>query len=151
MIYRLLFFVIAVFGLLPLAHAQQGTGAVPLPADVRVVPPDAAAPAEIARFSGAWEGSWNGALPTILVVQKIDHKQNRADLLYAVGVNTGANVNSSAWIRLEGRFEGGVLKATTRDGGWLSYTFTGDMLEATYQRGNSSRSKMSRFELKSPQ
>ena len=40
------------------AAALDCQGTMPLPDDVRVVPPASDVPQELARFSGAWTGAW---------------------------------------------------------------------------------------------
>ena len=40
------------------ATALDCQGTMPLPDDVRVVPPASDVPQELARFSGAWTGAW---------------------------------------------------------------------------------------------
>ncbi len=40
------------------AWAFDCQGTMPLPDDVRVVPPATDVPQELARFSGAWSGAW---------------------------------------------------------------------------------------------
>jgi hypothetical protein len=47
------------------------TDQVPLPADLTVRPPGRAIPADIAAFSGRWEGRWSHGVDHILVVQRI--------------------------------------------------------------------------------
>lgn len=46
----------------------------PLPSTFNIVPPSSDIPAEIAAFSGVWEGRWNGWNDTILVVERIDNE-----------------------------------------------------------------------------
>ena len=46
----------------------------PLPSTLNIVPPSSDIPAEIASFSGVWEGRWNGWNDTILVVERIDNE-----------------------------------------------------------------------------
>jgi len=48
-----------------------GCATVPLPADVRIVPPSTEVPKEFAAFSGKWQGVWDQTLDHILVVEEI--------------------------------------------------------------------------------
>jgi hypothetical protein len=50
------------------------SGGVPLPASLRIVPPDRRVASEVAAFSGKWFGTWKGDVQGehILVVEAID-------------------------------------------------------------------------------
>lgn len=56
---------------------------VPLPADMRVVPPSPDVPREVAALSGEWRGTWSGVLDSTLVVETIDAE--KATVIYAWG------------------------------------------------------------------
>lgn len=67
----------------PLGSAMPPSVA-PLPTDVRVVPPEAAVPQQLAAFSGKWSGVWDGILHHILVVEEIT-PPHAAVIVYAWG------------------------------------------------------------------
>ncbi len=48
---------------------------IPLPADVKIIPPSSDLPPELAAFSKKWVGEWDGWRTTILVVQEITEKE----------------------------------------------------------------------------
>ena len=54
---------------------------VPLPRDFNIVPPSADLPKEIGAFSGRWEGTWDGLMETILIVEEIGPE--KAKIIYA--------------------------------------------------------------------
>lgn len=54
---------------------------IPFPESVKIIPPSADLNPEIAAFSGIWEGSWVGCLPSRLAVEKID--SDKAQVVYA--------------------------------------------------------------------
>ena len=56
----------------PLAKAAEG---VPLPEDIKIVPPSADLPKEIAAFSGKWTGKWDGVQDSVLIVEEINNKE----------------------------------------------------------------------------
>ena len=146
---RSLIFGLFIFVLSALAAAQADVSSVPLPTDVAIVKPDPSAPAEIARFSGAWKGAWDDVLPHVLVVEKIDHERNRLQVVYAHGANQGRNILLGNWVRLEGSFEGGKLKMINQNGASITYVLNDKgELHGRYMRGRESRVTMSRFELR---
>ncbi len=55
----------------------------PLPVTLNIVTPLPDVPLEIAAFSGIWEGKWNSALDTILVVERIDTQ--KAEIIISLG------------------------------------------------------------------
>jgi len=93
------------------AHAEP----VPLPEDLNVVQPISDIPKEIASFSGVWVGgSWDGVLPHILVVERIESNGN-ASVIYAIGDCPEWNIRSG-WIRVLGKIEKGQLEFSFQDG-----------------------------------
>jgi hypothetical protein len=60
----------------PTSAAKDCRGTTPLPDGVRLVPPAAGVPADVARFAGAWSGAWpdkrgDAALCQALVVEAV--------------------------------------------------------------------------------
>ena len=45
---------------------------VPLPYDIKVIPPAAGRPPQLAAISGKWSGTWSGTLEAVLIVEEID-------------------------------------------------------------------------------
>src|SRR5881409_1397288 len=89
------------------AHAQAPL--VPLPPDVAVTAPGGDVPPAIARFSGVWgPGAWDGELPHVLVVERVDADGNAA-VVYAVGESAAWKVKAGA-TRVTDRIEDGVLR-----------------------------------------
>jgi len=58
----------------------------PLPQPLSIVDPAKGTPPEIAAFSGVWEGMWNGALATYLVVEDINI--NSAQIIVSLGITS---------------------------------------------------------------
>lgn len=132
---------------LVLAHAPSAGAALdcrhtlPLPDDVRLVPPTSDVPAEIARFAGAWSGGWTDpkgieAQCQMLVVEEV-FANGYARSIYSVGAsaNLGSGV-PGVW-RVTGRIEDGVLRFTlpVPGGGRLAYRIDSNQLSATYNDG----------------
>lgn len=116
---------------LPMSAAEWPADGVPLPADAAIARPDAAAPASHQRFSGAWAGTWGGALRHVLVVEAIAH-DGEARVIYAVGALEPAGIRP-AWHRLVGRIEGDAL--TVGETFTARHALAGDGLNARYRRG----------------
>ena len=66
-----------------MAMAGCAPRGVPLPNDVKVIPPSSDAPRQAAAFSGKWVGAWDIKLDHVLVVERIEG--NKAHVLYAWG------------------------------------------------------------------
>lgn len=49
---------------------------LPIPAGVHVSAPAAGVPGNVTAFSGIWGGTWNGVLPALLVVERVDADGN---------------------------------------------------------------------------
>ena len=127
---------------------------VPLPASVRIVPPDRRVAPELAAFSGKWVGTREGPVTgeVILIVEAIDPPHAR--VIWAVGngiVRAGVapvwrGVARSTWFRLRGQFVEGTLQVSIPGGttsryhlqpdGKLAMTATlyGEMVHATMTR-----------------
>jgi hypothetical protein len=57
---------------------------VPLPQEIKIVPPPPDIPPEVAAFSGRWEGVWEGVrLESILIVEEINSQE--AKVIFAWG------------------------------------------------------------------
>lgn len=54
---------------------------IPLPSDIKIIPPSPDLPREIAAFSGQRIGIWGGFLNSILIVEEINEKEAR--VIYA--------------------------------------------------------------------
>lgn len=79
-----------------------------IPAGEAVSAPAASVPAEYARYSGLWVGSWgNGAMDGKLMVQTIDPK-GKVEALYAWGDSSQWNITAGA-TRAKGAVAGTVL------------------------------------------
>jgi hypothetical protein len=90
---------------------------VPLPADVRVMPPAAALDPKVVALSGSWEGQWDGSRPARLVVESVDATK----AVVAYGIVAADAARHDATIEPDGalRFEasGVVLRfALAKDG-----------------------------------
>ncbi len=73
--------------------AATGPVTLPGPTDVKITPPAPSVPAEIAAFSGTWEGAWGGTLASRLIVEEVDNQSAR--VVYAWDDDS------------QGRFKGG--------------------------------------------
>jgi hypothetical protein len=73
---------------------------LPSPTGVRIVPPAAGLPSQLAAFSGTWEGRWHGpygTLPSRLVVEQISVKS--AQVVYVYGADPGRF--PAGWMRVQ--------------------------------------------------
>src|SRR5262249_9137183 len=128
------------------------SGGVPLPASLRIVPPDRRVAPELAAFSGKWVGTWEGDRTGehILVVEAIDPPH--AQVIYAEGNDTvGAGTTHqqrllSNWFHLRGQFVEGTLQVIGLGGGPSSARRQPDGTLAVTQTwlGAVSRSTMTR-------
>src|SRR5262249_31311021 len=93
---------------------------VPLPDNIRIVPPDRRVAPALAAFSGRWVGAWEGASTgeMILVVEAIDPPQAR--LILAQGNTTWSADTAQSqrslgpdWFRVPGQFVAGTLQVST--------------------------------------
>jgi len=116
-------------GLSGAARAQTPT--IPLPSDLRVDPPAADVPANVAGFAGAWAGgAWDGVLPHVLVVEAVDGT-GRAQVVYALGDSAEANVNRG-YRRVSGRIVADRLTLDLGERTSVEYRLAGDSLRGTY-------------------
>lgn len=135
LLFRLLFLAVAIAGCASTA---------PLPATLNIVPPAPDVPKEIAAFLGVWEGKWNGAIDTVLVVEKINTE--KAEIIISTGhwvgyVYATANVlhgPTIEWTDVNGdkiiyKMDKGLEKLS----GFLEEKATGAILKAYMHRGKS--------------
>jgi len=111
---------------------------VPLPADVKIIPPAPTIPRELALFSGKWFGVWGNCLPGIIVVESIEPPN--AEFIYAYGTCQFFHIYKSAWLRVAGKFEAGVLNGTLNgDGPHVAFKLNNDgTMAGDYKNGVSS-------------
>jgi putative ABC transport system substrate-binding protein len=125
---------------------------VPLPASIRIVPPDRRVAPEFAAFSGKWVGTMEGFLQEeqILVVEAIDPPH--ALVIYArgngiVGAGTAHPQRFlSDWERLRGEFVEGTLRVSRPRGSTFIYRLQpdGTLAATSTWRGETSHATMTR-------
>lgn len=128
------------------------SGGVPLPASLRIVPPDRRVAPELAAFAGKWFGAWEGGAQeeSILVVEAIDPPQAlviRAWGNGTVGVGTAQPRRVlSNWQRQRGKFVESTLQVSPPSGTTFIYRLQPDgTLAATRTwRGETSHATMTR-------
>lgn len=82
---------------------------VPMPPDLRIVPPGLDVDPALARFSGAWgNGAWGGILPTALAVERVD-PDGVAAVVYAIGGCLQFGMEAD-WRRQSARIADGMLR-----------------------------------------
>ena len=110
---------------------------VGLPPDTKIVAPGPDVPKDVAFYSGKWVGSWDGRLPTILVVERLT--PTSATVVYAWG-NSPASGIKPGWSRGEATVSSGVLVFSAPTGFMVArYTPKSDgTMTATYSNKNSS-------------
>ena len=118
---------------------------VKLPQDLRIVPPAATVPRQVAEFSGKWYGVWDNILDHILVVEEINPPNVIA--IYAFGVASQWGIERAGWVRVRGELTDGGLKLSLARPATVIYRMLPDgSLDATYEwRGGISRAKMKRM------
>jgi hypothetical protein len=124
-----------------------GSSSVPLPTDLRVIPPGPEIPRDEAAFSGRWAGRWRGSgesaidegLPHLLVVEEITREERFLTSgrgvvgIFAWGGSSRWGV-FPGWSRVRGVFERGVLNLTLPGRGRATYRMGIDgTLDATYE------------------
>lgn len=116
---------------------------VPMPPDLRIVPPSSDVSPERAAFSGIWIGRWDNVLDTGLAVEEITPP--RVSAIYAWGVAPSWNINRAGWVRARrAEFVGADLRVTT-DLFPLTYRMRGDgRLDAVLHGQQESRTIMTR-------
>lgn len=68
--------------LVPVAAGQSD---VPLPPEIRILPPAQDVPRDQAAFSDKWFGRWDGMLVHVLIVEEIALDPSRVIVVYAWG------------------------------------------------------------------
>jgi hypothetical protein len=120
--------------LLVLALLAAGCAAtsVALPPDAKVEAPASSIPTEQARFSGKWQGVWDGKLPHVLVVERITAEG--VDVIYATGHSMEWRMNPS-WTRAKGKFvDARTLAVTLSRPATATYVMQPDgTIDATYE------------------
>ena len=106
---------------------------VPLPADLKVVVPDASMPSEVKQFSGKWVGAWSDpGLDHVLVVEEIS-SADRVTVIYAYGTNQ--YVQKAGFTRLRGKIDARKLTFTLGNGAVVTYVIASDdELKGEYER-----------------
>lgn len=111
---------------------------LPLPPDVRVIPPEASVGPDVARLSGAWSGSWlqsdRPSFDALVVVERIGDEQ--ATVVYAWG-NHPLERGVEGWTRVTARVTTGPGLTWRAAGRTFSFRLdgTGDALLGTAQIG----------------
>lgn len=96
----------AILGILGLASCasmpatwQEAAKTIPLPDDVKIIPPSPDLPKELAAFSGKWFGTWGyGEINTILIVEEINEKEAKG-IYGQESFYLGAGKMREAWYR----------------------------------------------------
>lgn len=113
----------------------------PLPANVKIAPPQPDLPKHITIFSGAWRGTWDNGRLTTLIVERIEAK-----VVYGVMMGIEAIVvyswgplkkESGGWRRYIGEIEPGKLKLSNPETDLtINYLLSkeGETLDATWQK-----------------
>jgi len=115
-----------------------GPSGVPIPKNVRIIPPGPEVPRDRAAFSGKWFGVFTGhpsggAVANILIVEDITVSPPRVIVVYAWGP-----VLAPGWARIAGRFSGETLYLDQPDQSVPLITYRmlpDDTLEGSYQIG----------------
>ena len=125
--------------------ATTQTERIPLPNDVRIIPPSSGIPKEATVFSGKWSGVWDGILKHILVVEEINPPE--ANVIYAWGTAPNWRIYEPNSVRVKGTYADGVLNLSLSNGAKVTYRMLADgTLDGAYElRGNISRTKMVRM------
>lgn len=102
------------------ATVTFGSSRVPIPKNVRIVPPGPEVPRARAIFSGKWFGSWIGGLDGstlthILIVEEIQVNPPRVIVVYALGP---VGRREGVWWRARAAFVGGDLYIDRLDPSW---------------------------------
>ena len=112
---------------------------VPLPQNASVEPPASSIPADIAIFSGRWEGQWGGGVPHILIIRKISadpRGRYTVDAVYAWGDASGGGGDiRKGWQEVEGVISKGQLEIQIppRITVWYKIVNGGSALEGRWQ------------------
>jgi dienelactone hydrolase len=101
--------------------ANDPEAIVPLPDKLEVTAPAANVPAEVARFHGAWVGTWGDEVRHILIVERVQ-PDGRANIVFAVGDSATYGITREWW-RSEAKIANGIL--TIMGFRTLRYAFDG--------------------------
>lgn len=114
------------------ARPAAAMSGVPLPPDVRIVPPSATVPSALAAFSGRWVGVWDRSLDHVFIVEEVTPPG--VAFIYAWGTNPGWNILRPGWVRARGQFVGEELQARLANMAFITYRRApNDTIGATYE------------------
>ncbi len=130
------------------AEAADCRHRVLLPADARVATPAAGIARDVARFAGAWTGTWfdrqrRPAVCAALIVEQL-HGNGFAQVVYALGTHRPWRNLQPRYDRVIARIEDGVLRFTDHRGRVYSFEPDGDELRA--QRDGRGRAVLARID-----
>lgn len=140
---RVLWGIVAV-ALLVSGCAASSSGGVQLPEDFKIEAPARTVPAKRAAFSGRWQGTWDGLLEHVLIVEQITGDE--AQVVYAWGPNRQWQT-SPGFARFRAKFkDDSTLVVTSPRPATATYVMQPDgTLAALYQwSGGVSRASMRR-------
>lgn len=127
-------FLLAFFGACGLAVGSV-LAQCPLPEDMALKAPGSGVATNLAWFAGAWSGFWDGAQPTVLVVERID-TNGVARVVYSWG-NDAESGTEADWVRVRGQVSAGKLHLSLENGATVDFTpLAGGKLWAMYQLSN---------------
>jgi hypothetical protein len=93
----------------PTGWGQRPTGEVPLPTDVKVVPPDPAVPSALAALSGRWWGWYPNGREVEIIVETLT--PGEASIIYCVGPGSGPK-DGASFGRRPARLVDGAIVST---------------------------------------
>ena len=133
-----LFFLTGVLGCATTATGpanSAGLAGIPLPQDIKIIPPGPEIPSPLAKCSGSWLGTWTnsgyvGSLDSALVVEEI--KPSGAQVVYAQGKEPYWRVEEG-WERVNYNLKNGKL-VRKRKGSRIELTYNEkeDVIEGIY-------------------
>ena len=107
---------------------------VPMPSDLRIVPPASDVPPTQAAYSGIWVGKWDDTLDTALAVAEI--RDGRIRGVYAWGTAPAWNISRPGWEWVQGTFAGSNLRVELPPRGSILYRIYSEaVLEAILSSG----------------
>jgi hypothetical protein len=80
-------------------------GSIPLPEDIKIIPPSSDTPKEVAGLSGKWMGSWFSERKdrrgeVILIIEELDLTRQKAKVVYAWGALVDQRYSQKeGWVR----------------------------------------------------
>lgn len=79
----------------------------PLPEEgIKIIPPDSNIPANIANYSGIWEGTYNNGRDVTLIIEKIVLPPGIVSAIYSFGnLQIKRKISWGEWYRVEGTVE----------------------------------------------